>query len=275
MAYTQHPSLSAFTVPLTLLQLRLAVAVNKPVKFIRTSLKRLLASLSPPTSTTTTTTPTPSNNLSATIQALAFSARLEPIREGAATGGGNSTDALTAWRSVRELAAAGQQGGGGMIPQQPHVWVVAALAEARSILMTGGLSELSTAVQLLDALHPYLGVELPSATTVTPIPAPSPTTAPTFNDYPKSLKVLYRFLYCLVKSQTGHVKEAKAMLKSAHRLLDQEEDSAAVNKQRVEPDRVRVSFRHGFPPSTSSLSVLSRFGTFLPFDEDDAEGELI
>lgn len=126
--------------------------------------------------------------------------------------------------------------------QQPHVWVVAALAETRSVLMTGGLAELSTAIQLLDALHPYLGVD----DSPPPPPAPSSTTtitapasARTFN-YPKALKVLYRFLYCLVKMQTGHVKEAKAMLKSAHRLLDLEEVEVPV-KGRAEPDRVRVS----------------------------------
>ncbi|KWU42538.1 hypothetical protein RHOSPDRAFT_35892 [Rhodotorula sp. JG-1b] len=229
---SSHPSLSAFTAPLTLLQLRLALAVHKPVKFIRTSLKRLLASI-PQGST-----PTNNNNnlLSATIQALAFSARLEPtgVGGGGAGGGGSSSDALAAWRSVRELAA-GTAGDGGTMMQQPHVWVVAALAETRSVLLTGGLAELSTAVQLLDDLHPYLGVDSP--------PPPSATTTTTAAparafDYPKSLKVLYRFLYCLVKSQTGHVKEAKAMLKSAHRLLDLEEE--VEEEGEVEPDRVRV-----------------------------------
>jgi hypothetical protein len=232
----QHPSLSAFTAPLTLLQLRLALAVHKPVKFIRTSLKRLLASVSAPQGSTNLSN---TNNLSATIQALAFSARLEPTGAGAG-GGGSSSDSLAAWRSVRELAAAGD--GGGTMMQQPHVWVVAALAETRSVLMTGGLAELSTAIQLLDALHPYLGVD----DSPPPPPAPSSTTtitapasARTFN-YPKALKVLYRFLYCLVKMQTGHVKEAKAMLKSAHRLLDLEEEEDPV-EGRAEPDRVRVS----------------------------------
>ncbi|GAA5966980.1 hypothetical protein JCM8115_003778 [Rhodotorula mucilaginosa] len=235
---SSHPSLSAFTAPLTLLQLRLALAVDKPVKFIRTSLKRLLASVSAPQGSTNLSN---TNNLSATIQALAFSARLEPTGAGAG-GGGSSSDSLAAWRSVRELAAAGD--GGGTMMQQPHVWVVAALAETRSVLMTGGLAELSTAIQLLDALHPYLGVDDSPPRP----PAPSPTTTTTtataaaparaFN-YPKALKVLYRFLYCLVKMQTGHVKEAKAMLKSAHRLLDLEEEEDPV-EGRAEPDRVRV-----------------------------------
>ncbi|KAG0664972.1 hypothetical protein C6P46_000598 [Rhodotorula mucilaginosa] len=235
---SSHPSLSAFTAPLTLLQLRLALAVHKPVKFIRTSLKRLLASVSAPQGSTNLSN---TNNLSATIQALAFSARLEPTGAGAG-GGGSSSDSLAAWRSVRELAAAGD--GGGTMMQQPHVWVVAALAETRSVLMTGGLAELSTAIQLLDALHPYLGVDDSPPRP----PAPSPTTTTTtataaaparaFN-YPKALKVLYRFLYCLVKMQTGHVKEAKAMLKSAHRLLDLEEEEDPV-EGRAEPDRVRV-----------------------------------
>lgn len=114
--------------------------------------------------------------------------------------------------------------------------------------MTGGLAELSTAVQLLDALHPYLGVDSPppppAATTAAATTAPASAPARAF-DYPKSLKVLYRFLYCLVKSQTGRVKEAKAMLKSAHRLLDLEEVVEEGEGGEVEPDRVRVS---GLPP---------------------------
>lgn len=236
---------------MTLLQLRLALAVNKPLKFIRTSLKRLVASL-PPVSATAAAAP---SILAATFEALSFPARFEPTLCGASSAsqsrpsgvGGNSQDALAAWRSVRELA---HETG------QVHVWVVAALAETRLVLLTGGLGELSTALILLEALQPHLGIDDDA---VDPArqqqeqrqqPEPVPL-AKKDASYPRSLRVMYRLMYCLVKSQTGAVKEAKAMLKVAHKMLDLELDQA----ERAEPDRVSVS------PSRRSRSLLENLSS--------------
>ncbi|GAA5866859.1 hypothetical protein JCM3774_001824, partial [Rhodotorula dairenensis] len=231
---SSHLSLSAYTTPLTLLQLRLALAVNKPLKFIRTSLKRLIASLSPASTGGATTMSTPAN-LAATFHALAFPARFEPApsscpsSHGGASVAGSTHDALAAWRSVRELA--NETG-------QLHVWVVAALAETRLVLLTGGLGELSTVLLLLEALHPYLGVDAANPPSVTPA-------------FPRSLQVMYRLLYCLVKSQTGDVKEAKAMLKVAHKMLDLDLDPV----ERAEPDRVRIPIVGSTEPKQRNVEL--------------------
>ncbi|GAA5976787.1 hypothetical protein JCM10908_005631 [Rhodotorula pacifica] len=233
-----HPSLSAYITPLTLLQLRLALAVNKPLKFIRTSLKRLLASLPPipsssaPTSSQAHQIPNDLSTLSATIQALAFSARFESTSTTTPSSSNTSSgtaEALAAWRSIRELA---QQ-----TSQQP-VWVVAALAELRLALLLGGLGELLTASALLEALYPFLGAD-----PTPPPPAGEGGTESRPAKYPRALQVMYRLMYCLFKSQTGEIKEAKTMLKSAHRLLDLEMGA----EEKVEPDRVRVTIEPADP----------------------------
>ncbi|GJN87103.1 hypothetical protein Rhopal_000048-T1 [Rhodotorula paludigena] len=173
-----HPSLAPYVPPVTLLQLRLSLFSSKPLKFIRTTLRRLITSL-------TSSTPSPALS-AATYAAHALTASIP---------GATVEEKLSAWATVHDLA---QQRG------DEQVRVVAALGEARLAL---DAEDYVRASQALGGVHTLLGVDVEGE-------AQKRVWAP------RLLKVQYRLLYCLLKSQVGEAKAARDMLKSTHKLLD-------------------------------------------------------
>ncbi len=215
----QHPSLTPYTTSLTLLHLRLAVAVQKPLKYIKTTLRRLVASLPAIDSDRAEAAPKPQpdpTTVACAVQAASFSSRLEDVAP---------TEAIGAWRAVKDLArAVGNE----------RLAVVAMVAEARLLLAHEG--DLASAERLLAPLHALLGLSagVPTATEVLggeARPRPTPPVA-----WPRQLCVTYRLLWCLVQSQLGRTQEAKDLLKATHQLLDEPMSEA----EKANPDSITV-----------------------------------
>lgn len=205
---SQHPSLKPFTLPLTLLHLRLAILTGKPSKYIRTNLRRLLSTL-PALSPTS-----PASTAAAHYALQSFVVNL-PTAGIDAVVSTNTTatwqEKVQAWQSVQELAT--QRG-------DNSIRVLALLAEAQ-LLLVHSPSDYSRAGSILSSLFSTLGGDSDSST----------------EQWPRTVKVLYRLLYCLWKSQMGEAKEAKEVLKSTHKLLD-----AQVEQAEMESDAVQVRF---------------------------------
>lgn len=184
------------------MHLRLALAVGKPLKYLKTTLKRALSSLPPPTSPLARS----GVNLASSVQLALFGSRLEKEAP---------NEALAAWRNIKQVAQE---------VENRQLWVVATLAEARLGLLIEG--DLVRAASLLAAVHGDLGDD---AATTAAVAGAWP---------PRQLRVMYRLVYCLVHSQLGNVKEAKDMLKATHQLLDAKMDAA----EAARPDAIPVSF---------------------------------
>lgn len=215
----QHPSLTPYTTSLTLLHLRLAVAVQKPLKYIKTTLRRLVASLPAIDSDRAEAAPKPQpdpTTVACAVQAASFSSRLEDVAP---------TEAIGAWRAVKDLVrAVGNE----------RLAVVAMVAEARLLLAHEG--DLASAERLLAPLHALLDLSagVPTATEVLvgeERPRPTPPAA-----WPRQLCVTYRLLWCLVQSQLGRTQEAKDLLKATHQLLDEPMSEA----EKANPDSITV-----------------------------------
>ncbi|BGP06355.1 hypothetical protein JCM10049v2_002176 [Rhodotorula toruloides] len=215
-----HPSLKPFTLPLTLLHLRLAILTGKPSKYIRTNLRRLLSTL-PALSPTS-----PASTAAAHYALQSFVVNL-PTAGIDAVVSTNTTatwqEKVQAWQSVQELAT--QRG-------DNSIRVLALLAEAQ-LLLVHSPSDYSRAGSILSSLFSTLGGDSDSST----------------EQWPRTVKVLYRLLYCLWKSQMGEAKEAKEVLKSTHKLLD-----AQVEQAEMESDAVQTAFSTNGDESASSMA---------------------
>lgn len=209
----QHPSLKPFTLPLTLLHLRLALLTGKPSKYIRTNLRRLLSTLPALSPTSPGTTAAAHYALQSFIVNLTTAGT-----EAAASTTTTATwqEKVQAWQSVQDLAS--QRG-------DESIRVLALLAEAQ-LLLVHTPSDYCRAGSILTSLSPALGTD--------PNPVPG--------KWPGTFKVLYRLMYCLWKSQMGEAKEAKEVLKTTHKLLD-----AQIEQAELESDEVQV--RSLDPPS--------------------------
>ncbi|BGP30401.1 hypothetical protein JCM10296v2_002155 [Rhodotorula toruloides] len=215
---SQHPSLKPFTLPLTLLHLRLALLTGKPSKYVRTNLRRLVSTL-PPLSPTS-----PASTAAAHYALQSFAVNLPTAGTDAAASTNTTAtwqEKLQAWQSVQELAS--QHG-------DASVRVLALLAEAQ-LLLIHSPSDYSRAGSILTSLFSTLGTD------------PSP------EEWPRTVKVLYRLMYCLWKSQMGEAKEAKEVLKSTHKLLD-----APVEQAEMESDQVRIAFAPANGGSAGSMA---------------------
>ncbi|BGP23104.1 hypothetical protein JCM10295v2_001997 [Rhodotorula toruloides] len=215
-----HPSLKRFTLPLTLLHLRLALLTGKPSRYIRTNIRRLLSTVTP-------LSPTAPDPTAAAHYALeSFITHLPTTGTDAVA---STTTTATwkekgqAWQSVQELAS--QRG-------DDSIRVLALLAEAQ-LLLIHSPSDYSRAGSILSSLFSVLGID----------PDPEP------GKWPRVVKVLYRLMYCLWKSQMGEAKEAKEVLKSTHKLLD-----AQVEREEIESDKVQIAFTHANDPSAGSMA---------------------
>ncbi|BGP38300.1 hypothetical protein JCM10450v2_002246 [Rhodotorula kratochvilovae] len=186
-----HPSLAPYTPALSLLHLRLALFSSKPLKYIRTTLRRLVASL-PPLAPSPSAPPASAAAAAATYAAHAFTASVP---------GATPAEALSAWQTVRELAA--QRG------DEP-VRVVAALAEARLALEGEDYRRAGGLLDNLQKTFDAAGAEGAGARWA-----------------PRLLDVQFRLLYCLYTFQTGDAKTAKEALKATHKLLDAVANGAA------------------------------------------------
>ncbi|GAA6055986.1 hypothetical protein JCM3770_000765 [Rhodotorula araucariae] len=184
-----HPSLATYSPPLSLLHLRLSLFSSKPLKYIRTTLRRLVTSL--PALTPSPSSPPPSAaSAAATYAAHAFTASVP---------GATRAEALSAWQTVRELAAA---------RGDDQVRVVAALAEARLALEA---EDYRRAGALLGALRETFDPAAAAADRGDGLRA---------RWAPRLLDVQYRLLDCLHTFQTGEAKTAKEALKATHKVLD-------------------------------------------------------
>ncbi|BGP54177.1 hypothetical protein JCM8202v2_001754 [Rhodotorula sphaerocarpa] len=241
-----HPSLTPYTTSLTLLHLRLAVAVHKPLKYIKTTLRRLVASLPAIDSDRAEAAPKPQpdpTTVACAVQAASFSSRLEDVAP---------TEAIGAWRAVKDLArAVGNE----------RLAVVAMVAEARLLLAHEG--DLASAERLLAPLHALLGLSagVPTATEVLvgeERPRPTPPAA-----WPRQLCVTYRLLWCLVQSQLGRTQEAKDLLKAAHQLLDEPMSEA----EKANPDSITIDLEaeDGSPSGTSVAVQVSTHASLYSF----------
>ncbi|TNY20145.1 hypothetical protein DMC30DRAFT_270149 [Rhodotorula diobovata] len=183
-----HPSLAPYGPALSLLHLRLALFSSKPLKYIRTTLRRLLASLSSPSPSPTAAAAAAA---AATYSAHAFAASLP---------GASLAERLAAWDSVVSLA---QQHRGGAQGPDAQVLGVALLASARLALKA---EDYPRCAALLDALRDALpGEDTDGRGAAWP---------------PRVVRVQDRLVRCLYHAQVGDAKAAKETLKEAHRLLD-------------------------------------------------------
>ncbi|BGO98015.1 Cohesin loading factor [Rhodotorula toruloides] len=213
-----HPSLKPFTLPLTLLHLRLAILTGKPSKYVRTNLRRLVSTL-PALSPTS-----PASTAAAHYALQSFVVNLPTAGTDAAASTNTIAtwqEKLQAWQSVQELAS--QHG-------DASVRVLALLAEAQLLLIRSP-SDYSRAGSILTSLFTTLGTD------------------PSSEEWPRTVKVLYRLVYCLWKSQMGEAKEAKDVLKNTHKLLD-----AQVEQAEIESDQVQLAFASANNDSAGSMS---------------------
>ncbi|GAA5834788.1 hypothetical protein JCM9279_007106 [Rhodotorula babjevae] len=263
-----HPSLAPYSPALSLLHLRLSLFSHKPLKFIRTTLRRLVQSL-PPLSAAVCTSSAGASSSPAHFQpgsrpppaasAATAAATYAAHALTASIPGATPLEALSAWDTVRELAT--DRG-------DDEVRVVAALAGARLALEAEDYARCGALLgELRGAFDPPEGGgegagEAQGEAQGEGAHGPPPPTRP------RLLDVQYRLVACLYHFQVGDAKLAKETLKRAHALLDAVPAAAAGAGQGGEGGEVTVIV-NAAPGSTDSAATI-RFqvpsqATLYPF----------
>ncbi|GAA5917321.1 hypothetical protein JCM8208_005013 [Rhodotorula glutinis] len=206
-----HPSLAPYSPALSLLHLRLSLFSHKPLKYIRTTLRRLVQSLPPlsPAFRPSSASSSPAHHQPGSRAPTAASAATAAATYAAhaltaSIPGATPFEALSAWDTVRDLAH--DRG-------DDDVRVVAALAGARLALECEDYARCGA---LLDELRGAFGA--PEGGEAQGEGAHEPPRSR--KAMPRLLDVEYRLVACLYQFQVGDAKLAKETLKRAHALLD-------------------------------------------------------